>query len=171
VIKKGFQKPSGKEAPELLRQEENCNGEGGTPLLEKMHSFDDLARELAAGSISRRRAIKLTGGALLGTALLAFSSSPAEARRRRRNPCRRKRTSCESTPTLLDTCRGNPNCHCFRTAAGGKQCVDISGETCPTTNECDSAEDCPGPNEICVLAPGCCGTTANRICMRRCPRG
>jgi hypothetical protein len=148
----------------LLRKEENCDGEGRIPLLEKVPSFDDLSRELASGTISRRRAIKLTGGALLGTALLTFFSSPAEARRR--NPCRRKRTSCETT-MLRDHCRGNPNCYCFRTAAGGKQCVDITGEVCPITNECNSASDC-GRNEVCVQAPGCCGPTANRLCIRRC---
>ncbi len=52
------------------------------------HSFDELARGLARGSLSRRRALKLVGAALLGGVLslagLGADPDVAEARRRRR---------------------------------------------------------------------------------------
>jgi hypothetical protein len=150
----------------LLGKEENCSGEGRIPLLEKVPSFDDLSRELASGTVSRRRAIKLTGGALLGTALLPFFSLPAEARRR--NPCRGKATTCETSPGPGPNCRGNPDCFCVRTTAGGKQCVNLSNEVCPTTDECNSASDCPRDNEVCAVVAGCCGGSTRNLCVRRC---
>jgi hypothetical protein len=151
----------------LLGKEENCSEKGRVPLLEKVPSFDDLSMELASGTISRRRAIKLTGGALLSTALATFFSSPAEARRR--NPCRGKRTTCENGPDPGPHCLGNPDCFCVRTTGGGKQCVDLSGEVCPATDECDSARDC-GRNEVCAVVAGCCGGSPRNLCVRKCRR-
>jgi hypothetical protein len=153
-----------KEAPQLLREEENCNGEGRIPLLEKVPSLDDLSRELASGTISRRRAMKLTAGALLGSALIPlFSSSPAEARRR--NPCRGKNVLCEQQ--RRQGCkRSNPNCVCARTVEGGKRCVDTTGVNCPSTDKCDSSTECP-QGEVCVVVTGCCGST-NNACIRKC---
>jgi hypothetical protein len=149
----------------LLGKEENCSGEGRVPLLEKVPSFDDLSRELASGTISRSRAIKLTGGALLSTALAAFSSSPAEARRR--NPCRGRRTTCENGPSPGPHCRGNTNCFCVRTTGGGKACVNLSNEQCPATDECNRASDC-GRNEVCAVVAGCCQGSRRNLCVRRC---
>ena len=56
---------------------------------EEHYPFDDLARGLASGELSRSRALKLIGAAVLGGAL-GFLSLPkrAEARRRRRFPIR-----------------------------------------------------------------------------------
>ena len=49
------------------------------------HSFDELARGLAGGAISRARAMRLVGAAIFGGALGFFSlPDEAEARRRRR---------------------------------------------------------------------------------------
>jgi hypothetical protein len=54
-------------------------------------SFDDLAMGLNSGAISRGRAIKLAGAALLSGALGVFAAAgPAEARRR----CRRNEVRC-----------------------------------------------------------------------------
>jgi hypothetical protein len=154
-----------KEAPQLLGEEENCNGEGRIPLLEKVPSLDDLSRELASGTISRRRAMKLAAGALLGSALIPlFSSSPAEARRR--NPCRGKNVLCEQQ--RRQGCkRSNPNCVCMRTTGGGKACVDTTGVNCPTTDECDRNSDC-GRNEVCAVVAGCCQGSRRNLCIRRC---
>ena len=45
------------------------------------YSFDELARGLASGTLSRRRALKLVGAAFLGGALGIFGSAGhAEAR-------------------------------------------------------------------------------------------
>ena len=54
-------------------------------------SFDELANELADGTLSRSRAIKLMGAALLGGAL-SFVALPDEARARtRRRICDEKK--------------------------------------------------------------------------------
>ena len=43
-------------------------------------SFDELARGLASGGVSRREALKWLGAALLGGAALAFTPKVAEAK-------------------------------------------------------------------------------------------
>lgn len=57
------------------------------------HSFDELSREFASGNLSRGRALKLVGAALLGFGFLGgLFPGVAEARlRRRRRPRRRPR--------------------------------------------------------------------------------
>ena len=152
----------------MFRREENCEEEGRIPLLERVPSLDDLSRELASDTISRGRAIKLTAGALLGTALIPLFSSPAEARRRRRNPCKGKTPICTSTPGTTENCKGNSQCFCARTVEGRKKCVDITLLACPSTNECDSSRDCSA-DEFCLVLSACCGNT-NNACVRRCPR-
>jgi hypothetical protein len=67
-------------------------------------SFDDLAVSMAEGSVTRGRAIKLAGAALLGSALTMFWPEEADARRnnkkrrrrRRRKQERRFRNRCEA---------------------------------------------------------------------------
>jgi hypothetical protein len=54
-------------------------------------SFDDLAAELADGTITRARAIKLAGAALFGGALTLLWPGEADARKRRRRRHRRHR--------------------------------------------------------------------------------
>jgi hypothetical protein len=58
-------------------------------------SYDDAATMLVGGTITRARAIKLAGAALLsGTGLMMLFQSPAEAgRRRKKRRRRRRRTS------------------------------------------------------------------------------
>jgi len=154
----------------LLGKEETCNGEEGRrPLLvERMPSLDDLSRELASGTISRGRAIKLTGGAFLGTALLALFSSPAAQARRSRGPCSGEAPICETSPEGPN-CRDNPACFCFRRPGGRKQCLDTTGAMCPTVSECDRTRDCPS-GEVCAVVPGCCGSGIN-VCLPPCPSG
>ena len=50
------------------------------------YSFDELAKGMASGNISRSRALKMAGAAILGAVLVPFSPAPAEAR----NPCKGK---------------------------------------------------------------------------------
>ena len=53
--------------------------EGHQPHSSRSHSFDDLARGLADGSISRGRAMKLMGVALLGGVLASIPEGAAFA--------------------------------------------------------------------------------------------
>jgi hypothetical protein len=54
-------------------------------------SFEDLAVGMAEGTITRGRAIKLAGAALVGSALTLVWPAEAEARNRRRRRRRRRR--------------------------------------------------------------------------------
>ncbi len=68
-------------------------------------SYDDVATMLADGTITRARAIKLAGAALLGGALTVLWTDEADARRRRKKKRRRRRkarvtTAPSSTNTL-----------------------------------------------------------------------
>ena len=103
----------------------------------------------------------------MGSALIPlFSASPAEARRRRRNPCRGKILLCEPG---AQNCKGNPECFCARTVEGGKKRVNIAGEVCPTTDECNSTADC-ARDEFCIVVSGagCCPGSENNLCVRKC---
>jgi hypothetical protein len=62
-------------------------------------SFDEVAAVLADGSITRARAIKLAGAALLaGSGMMALFQSPAEARRRKKRRRRKKVTATPEQP-------------------------------------------------------------------------
>ena len=54
------------------------------------HSFDRLSRELADATISRRRALRLVGAAILGSFLVPFFPAIAQARRRPKHRRRRR---------------------------------------------------------------------------------
>ena len=66
-------------------------------------SFDDLTAGLADGTITRAKAIKLAGAALLGGALTVLWADEADAlnRRRRRRKKRRRRRKAQVTPTQV----------------------------------------------------------------------
>jgi hypothetical protein len=89
------------------------------------YSFDELAVSVADGTISRARAIKLVGVALLGSALAVFlPAEDADARRlsfRRR--CRR---------------RGGFVCH---SELNGRQCC-TGGESCSSLEGCVCTMGC-----------------------------
>src|SRR3954449_2716421 len=74
-----------------LRREEVPAQADRTP---EVHSFDDLAMELADGTLTRARVLKLMGAALLGGLLgggVLGGTPEAEARRRFRRRRRRRR--------------------------------------------------------------------------------
>jgi hypothetical protein len=87
----------------------------------KEHSLDELARGLANGSVSRRKALKLMGGILAGTVLasvpgIAFAQPTAEANVR---ACRNASSCCSCT---------------YRNAVTGEvvesRCFTETGRTC-----------------------------------------
>jgi hypothetical protein len=115
------------------------------------HSLDELARGLASGSLSRGKALRLIGGALLGAALAAV---PGVARADDR--CSEGQTRCGERCVNLQTnerhcgscsnrCGSNQRCckgrcvnvqrnerhcgRCFHRCDDGEECVD--GECFP----------------------------------------
>lgn len=107
------------------------------------HSFDGLAKEMADGAISRQRALKIFGAAVLGSALTIFMPETAEARRRNKRfgfSRRKRRRICGRTsfnfnfnnfnnfnnqnccgngiPCTRNTCRCPFGTHCVTTGNG-----------------------------------------------------
>ncbi len=129
--------------------------------------FDELSQGIASGAISRGRALKLAGGALLAALFGSVAIDEAEAVTERR---------CEGKPAISNRrcpdngiCRQrvDQTCACARTVEGDRRCVDITNEQCPTTDECDRSSDCPG-DQYCIEVGACCEGRRRNLCVRPC---
>jgi hypothetical protein len=146
---------------------DEIRGELSLPQKRIVYGFDEAAKGLAASTISRRRALKLAGSALLSGGLLALFPGVASAQVSvQRRGCARKRTinnmRCPST-----TCGGNINCNCATTVSGEKRCVNLRNAVCPSQDECDRDRDC-ARGEVCLRVGGCCGHPARNDCRPLC---
>jgi hypothetical protein len=146
----------------------------GKDASEGSYYFDDLAKGVADGSISRRQALKWLGAGAVALAIGPLFPEQAEAlTRRQRRLCRRKggtpleRGNCHCgfnclTATQPFTCQGNPNCTCFRTTENRGFCgADVA--PCSTIF-CSASGDCPAGSR-CVV-DDCCDLP---FCVRPCP--
>lgn len=102
------------------------------------HSFDGLAKEMADGAISRQRALKIFGAAILGSALTIFVPETAEARRRhkpfglpRRNRRGKRRRICGRTSFNFNF--NNQNCCGNGIPCTKNTCRCPFGRRCVTT--------------------------------------
>jgi hypothetical protein len=139
--------------------------------------FDEVAKGLAAGTISRHRALKLTGMALLGGGLLAMFPGVAGAQSiepdevsvaGHRNPGCKGERAINNRRCPFNICGREHYCQCATTAGGNKVCVDVRRERCPRRNQCNSSRQCPG-NQHCIQTGGCCGENFN-ACVEPCGR-
>jgi hypothetical protein len=150
-----------------MPSEEN-RGELSLPHKRIIDGFDEAAKGLAAGTISRRRALKLTGSALLAGGLLAMSPGVAGAQLSVQQTCAGRRAinnrRCRGGASR---CGSNRNCFCATTEAGTKTCVNLRNVNCPTRDECDSFRDC-ARGEVCIQIGGCCGNPRRNACVRKC---
>lgn len=132
--------------------------------------FDELARELNDGSISRRRALKLVGAAALAAALMPVMPRQAEALSRgARRRCHRKdgipleRGNCNcgwqcGPDRALFSCHDNTNCTCYKSPDGKGFCGTGTGNGgCTRNSDCD-------PDRKCAL-----NTCAGNLCILACP--
>jgi hypothetical protein len=122
-------------------------------------SFDELARGLANGSISRGRALKLMGAALVGGALASLGGVAAadEDDQGENEDCKRNGKKCK---------RNNQCCSGICSSLTGR-CEACSTTNCPGC--CDSNGRCqPGTtNEACGIHGGVCQTcVAPRTCQQ-----
>jgi hypothetical protein len=146
----------------------------------EVHSFDELARGLSTGAISRRKALRLIGVALAGSALAAI---PGVAEAGVKGPPPGK----GNCPPGFIKCRGgtcvNPNTNPSNCGGCNIQCSP--GETCCSgqcadlqtdENNCRACgQPCP-PGATCFGDFGCtcpdgrtaCGFTGTEVC---CPEG
>ena len=149
------------------------------------YSFDTLARTLAEGTLSRERALKLVGAAILGGALSIFAlPDQAEAKKKKRRGSHRNNRNRNSGPgpapvpgVMLpggpSTCPGvnsrcNPDCVCMADFIGDAYCVVPipcgicnAGSGCPSNTMCSGHTSTPGSFSfdcypVCGT-PGCGG--------------
>src|SRR5436305_358545 len=92
------------------------------------HYFDELAKGLAKGTLSRGRALKLLGAGLISSVLVPLIPGIAGAAVIR----------CSSTGCNFG-CGGFVNCSCTKTTEGAKICVlascSSSGKRCTSSND------------------------------------
>jgi hypothetical protein len=130
-------------------------------------SFDELASGLANGSLSRGRALKLMGAALVG-GVLASIPGIAEAAPKPKPPGKKcKRDSQCSTQVCVSgvcggtfACRRCPeDCTCAVRADGSIACIGCRpGELCQS-RLVDSCDECVAPN-VCLRPFGALITCA-----------
>jgi hypothetical protein len=160
------------------------------------HGFDELARSLAEGSISRRRALKL----FAGTAIAALIPSRAMAavtcganevkicvvpQGSTPGSCMRSEahTECVSPAEAATLKRDNP-CTCCGGCGGTDNCKEPKPPTCfPTSSTTTTAgtpsstttagtpsstttRKCIGDGKPCVMGDTCCSTDKPRECRR-----
>ena len=144
-------------------------------------SFDGLARGLADGTISRRRALRMIGGALVGGVLasipgMAWAAKPA--------PCPSgKKCGKRCCPDASFVCsKGNCACPSGTTNCGGT-CVNLTtfqtdpqncgtcGNICPPGTACSSGEClslCSGGQSCCCQC-SYCQVDENGFCIPGAP--
>jgi hypothetical protein len=113
------------------------------------HSFDELTRGLASGSISRGKALRLMGAALVGGTLASLGIGGIAAADEECKPegkkCRKDEQCCSSTCSKSGTSRSG-------TCAAG--CTS-NGGTCSTSTDCCSGLVCKGPSGQRTCAESC----------------
>jgi len=141
----------------VAAQKKELRGEAIREDTTEEYSFDELAKGLASGTLSRRKALKLISTTILGTGVLAFFpgvSTAAEGAR-----CPDSGTGCDVE------CRGDiarkRDCRCIRTAEGKRKCV----RPCCSNRGCDSSSDCRS-GEVCMRTE-CCGDVRG-VCAPKC---
>ncbi len=130
-------------------------------------TFDEAAKGLAASTIPRRRALKLTGSALLGGGLLALFPGVAGAQVSTQQTCE-GRPAINNQQCPITPCGGRSNCFCAETVSGAKRCVNFRNVACPKRDQCDRNRDCAS-GEVCIKIGGCeCGHPRRNLCIRKC---
>jgi hypothetical protein len=145
---------------------EESREELSVPQKRIIDGFDEVAKGLAAGTISRRRALKLTGSALLGGGLLAMFPGVASAQVNAQQQCQGE-PAINNRRCPTNRCGGNPDCNCATTVGGEKTCVNLREERCPNRDQCDRNRDCRR-GEVCIQVGGCCGNPRRNLCVRTC---
>jgi len=125
---------------------------------------DDLARTLAHGTVSRKRALTLLGGAIAAAAAPTLAPRQAKAGGKARKRCWNKGGAyvakgtchCASDGCNL-TCHGDLDCHYYETVEGRGFCAGVG-----STGDCTSTADCQA-GEVCAR------TCIGFVCVPPCP--
>lgn len=143
------------------------DGEERTPLLEEKYSFDDLAKGVASGAVSRGRALRLAGAAILGSALSIFTLQE-EAHAAPCSKCGTKVGCDQKCKRLRSTpnCRQKFDCRCLDRVEGGSTCGYICCGPDAATS-CETSADC-GPGRFCSVTAGECCERTVPVCVTPC---
>ena len=147
------------------------------------HSFDELAKGLASGSVSRRQALRLMGGALLG-GVLASIPGVAWAQPQGRPDCPPSTHPCPDGTCVAPgvPCGAPPGtggCGPGQVRVGGQcQCAPgfietpVPGACAPVCNVPGTQDTCPAGSQCCCFGPGCeppgCGSICQTAGSQRC---
>jgi len=159
-----------KEVPVLGKRDENGEVHLSQEKPAEEYSFDDLARGLATGTISRGRALKLFGAAILGGGVLTLLPGVAQGQDVgvEGGGCPENERAINNKRCPTNSCsRGVAGCRCATSVNGNKRCVKFNRADCPNRDQCNSNNDCAG-NEVCVKVGGCCGDRRLNACRPTC---
>jgi hypothetical protein len=121
------------------------------------HSFDELAKALAGSGVSRRKALQVMGGFLLGTAVASIPgmawAKPKPGKCNHNNQCPTGQGCCSGTcidlQSDVNNCGSCGNvCNSLQTCNSG-QCGEPPSCICTTPTTCAS-----GTGTCCGTAPG-----------------
>lgn len=130
--------------------------------------FDRLAKDVSTAGRSRRGVLRgITGGTL---AAFFGRISLDDAAAAPDNVCKGKPDLCRSQSQKA-LCSNSDTCACLTTVGGKKVCVELAEEVCPVEDECNSAEDCKGQNNACVVVSDCCEGRKRNLCVKKCGSG
>jgi hypothetical protein len=145
-------------------------------------SFDDLARALAEGSISRRRALKLFAGTALAAlipstrAMAAITCPPGTVKichvpQRADGTCRRgeAETRC-LTPEAAARHAGHP-CDCCGGCGGTDNCLEPKPQTCFSTSTTSTSTSTTSTTTLCIPNGETCSTGGTPCCSGNCSNG
>jgi hypothetical protein len=138
--------------------------------------FDDLAKGLEVGAVSRRRALKLVGAALLAGIMPFLFPRPAVASAKKR--CHKNggvflsRGQCHCArqcgSATVFACHNTITCLCGETAEHTGFCA-ANGSL---SQGCSSSTECSGsPGARCIVTRGCPGSGGSCTTGADCPSG
>jgi hypothetical protein len=116
-------------------------------------SFDELARGLASGEVSRGKALRLMGAALVGGTLasLGIGEAAADLCKRNGKACKKNSQCCSGIcDEATDTC-APPECQDASDCDDGDPCTDdlcINGMCVNTPKTCDDGDPCT--DDLCI---------------------
>lgn len=154
----------------MSREDKGVKVDNAREYTTEEYSFDNLAKGLAGGTISRGRALKLMAGAILGGGVLTLLPGVARAVETDASQgCPNGQRAINDNRCPTNSCSGRERgCRCAETVNGNNRCVKFNrvNQRCKEATRCNSNSDCAS-DEVCIKAGGCCGDSRH-VCAKTC---
>jgi hypothetical protein len=136
---------------EVVSPQEECPDCSTTTASTRERSFDELAKGLANGKLSRRGMLRMLGGALLGGTLASIPGVAWAAKPGCASGVTCKGKCCPVGATCTKGAGGGCTCPTGQTACGG-QCVSLTtNQNCGSCgNACSEGKTCQGGTCACL---------------------